>query len=133
MLQLNPTSRLSLADVVGHAWMQGPMAGAAEVRKEFQQRQNSIKANNEAEANEKAKARKPVPKRETCRGDDEVDLLPPALFKNEDVYAQDTVIYSTYEAQRLFYYFKDKMIDNDFECDEKNHNKMKFKFKIYKE
>lgn len=109
------------------------MSSAQEVRKEFQQRQNSIKANNESEAAEKAKARKPVPERKTHRGDAEVDLQAPTLFKSEAVYAQDTVIYSTYEAQKLFYFFKDKMIDNDFECDEKAHKKMKFNFKIYKE
>jgi len=74
MLQFNPNSRLSLADIVGHAWMQGSIASAKEVRAEFQQRQNTIKTNNEAEAAEKAKDRKPIPPRKTHRGDQEVDL-----------------------------------------------------------
>jgi serine/threonine protein kinase len=35
MLQINPCHRLSLADIVGHEWMQGPVADASSVRAEF--------------------------------------------------------------------------------------------------
>ena len=38
MLQLNPTHRLSAADIIGHPWMQGPIAKAEDVRVEFAQR-----------------------------------------------------------------------------------------------
>lgn len=107
MLQFNPNSRLSLADIVGHAWMQGTIASAAQVRQEFQQRQNTIKQNNEAEAAEKAKDRKPIPPRKTHRGDEEVELAPPTLFNREAVVANDTCVYSTYNSQELFYYFYD--------------------------
>lgn len=35
MFQLIPSQRLTTADIVGHPWMQGPMASPEEVREEF--------------------------------------------------------------------------------------------------
>lgn len=54
MLQLIPTHRLSLADVVGHPWMQGQIATEADVQSEFANRFSKIKANAEAEQEQKA-------------------------------------------------------------------------------
>ena len=38
MLQLHPHQRLCMADVIGHPWMQGPMATGEQVREEFARR-----------------------------------------------------------------------------------------------
>lgn len=43
MLQVMPHQRLSLAEIVGHPWMQGPIAEVADVQQEFSQRFEQIK------------------------------------------------------------------------------------------
>lgn len=55
------------------------------------------------------------------------------MLNNQAIIANDTIVYSTYKAQDLFYYFMDAMTDNNAEINEKKDNKMKFKFKIFKE
>jgi len=42
MFQLIPSQRLSMADVVGHPWMKGPMASPEEVQAEFRMRHEKI-------------------------------------------------------------------------------------------
>jgi len=60
MLQLDPVSRLSLADCVGHSWMKGSASTAAEVRLEFANRSKQIASKNNTSATEKAKSPKPT-------------------------------------------------------------------------
>ena len=40
MLQLNPQHRYGIADVIGHPWLQGPIATAAEVQHEMRRRKH---------------------------------------------------------------------------------------------
>lgn len=74
MLQLKPETRPSLADCVGHAWMQGTCATAEAVRSEFAGRQKTIKGQQAAEAAQKASARqnhtatRPVRRGESING-----------------------------------------------------------------
>lgn len=42
MLQLHPHQRLSMADIIGHPWMQGKVATEAEVKEEFAKRHEVI-------------------------------------------------------------------------------------------
>lgn len=49
MLQLHAHQRLSMADIVGHPWMQGPHASAAEVKEEFAERLRKVQAAREIE------------------------------------------------------------------------------------
>jgi serine/threonine protein kinase len=116
MLQLNPNARLSLADCVGHAWMQGPIASAEQVRKEFAKRAEAIKKQKEEEAEQAAKQRAQVdPKRKAAvraiKG--EVENGPLDQFCAEDVLAQDTVLYSTYEPKDLLDMFQGELINKD--------------------
>jgi len=57
MLQLHPHQRLSMADLIGHPWMQGPIASAEEVRAEFEQRHNILKQDQKQQAEMKAEVR----------------------------------------------------------------------------
>ena len=41
MLQLNPQHRYDIADVIGHPWMQGPIATPEQVRHEMRKRRNA--------------------------------------------------------------------------------------------
>lgn len=50
MLQLLPNQRLSMADIIGHPWMQGEMATREQVRLEFDNRQKKINLQREADA-----------------------------------------------------------------------------------
>ena len=40
MLQYNPQHRYDIADIIGHPWMQGPIATAEQVRHEMRKRRN---------------------------------------------------------------------------------------------
>jgi len=50
MLQLHAHQRLSMADIVGHPWMQGPHATQAEVKQEFAIRHQRVQEHRFAEA-----------------------------------------------------------------------------------
>jgi len=65
MLQLIPTHRLSLADVVGHPWMQGAIASESDVQQEFANRYARIKQQADAEQEQKA-AQKAARANRTC-------------------------------------------------------------------
>lgn len=54
MLQLLPNQRLSMADIIGHPWMQGVIASQQEVRHDFEQRQKQIDDDRAAEVAKKA-------------------------------------------------------------------------------
>ena len=41
MLQYNPQHRYDIADIIGHPWMQGPIATAEQVRHEMRKRSNA--------------------------------------------------------------------------------------------
>ena len=133
MLQLNPNARLSLADCVGHAWMQGPIASAEQVRKEFAKRADAIKKQKEEEAEQAAKQRAQVdPKRKAAvraiKG--EVENGPLDQFNAEDVLAQDTVLFSTYEPKDLIDMFQGELINKDIKHEQK---KWKIHFDILRE
>lgn len=133
MLQFNPTARLSLADITGHAWMQGTTASASQVRTEFQSRANTIKQQQAAEAAAKAQQRRPVDqkRREAVRAiRGEADLGPLAQFTADDVLAQDTVMMSTYEPKDLLDMFEGQLIDHDIRYEQKN---WKISFEVYKD
>lgn len=53
MLQVIPSQRLTMADIVGHPWMQGKIATEEEVNAEFNGRNEKIKAEKAAEQAEK--------------------------------------------------------------------------------
>lgn len=48
MLAFDPNQRLSLADLIGHPWMQGPHATHAEIREEIASRLDLIKTEKKA-------------------------------------------------------------------------------------
>lgn len=137
MLQLNPCHRLSLADIVGHEWMQGPIADANTVRTEFATRQAKIKKQQADEARQSAQKRptmaaggKKVRALKTGDEDEQVQLdeLPQLTlkqFNRNDVFAQDTVVYSTYRPDDLMKLFEEKCKDLDIKYTKDND-----KFKI---
>ena len=53
MLQESPKVRLCVADVIGHPWMQGPIATEDEIRVEFANRDRLVKKEAEADAAKK--------------------------------------------------------------------------------
>jgi serine/threonine protein kinase len=57
MLQLHPHQRLCMADVIGHPWMQGPMASPEQVREEFAKRHEVNAARAKEEEDKKALAK----------------------------------------------------------------------------
>ena len=57
MLAFNTHERLSLPDLIGHPWMQGPHATHAEVREEFDLRRQTLKNASLAQAEEKKTSR----------------------------------------------------------------------------
>lgn len=60
MLQLDPVARLSLADIVGHAWLKGGIANQQDVRLEFSQRAKQIAQKQNAEVTKKQQSPKPT-------------------------------------------------------------------------
>ena len=42
MLEYAPCQRLSLADIIGHPWMNGPIATEDEIRQEFRNRMQAL-------------------------------------------------------------------------------------------
>ena len=57
MLQLHPHQRLCMADVIGHPWMQGPIASPEAVVQEFQKRHEVNKARASEEEDKKMAAK----------------------------------------------------------------------------
>jgi len=123
MLQLNPCHRLSLADVVGHEWMQGPIADASSVRAEFAQRQAKIKKQQADEARASAsqnKAMKQGGKKVRAlkamneeTGMEELPELTLGHFKKDDVFAMDNIFYSTYRPDDLMALFEEACKEKD--------------------
>ena len=58
MLQLHPHQRLCMADVIGHPWMQGPMATGEQVREEFARRHEVNAARAKEQEDQKLAAKK---------------------------------------------------------------------------
>lgn len=61
MLQLLPNQRLSMADIIGHPWMQGHIATHSEVKNEFVLRQKKINDDRAEEAERKIAAKQNAP------------------------------------------------------------------------
>lgn len=139
MLQLDPNHRLSLADCVGHAWMQGPIAQAQNVRNEFAQRARTIKENAEAEARAasasrpQARANRPVRALKTEESKDNLPDLNLQKFDNKNVFALDTVLYSTFRPDDLLNLFEEVLKDRDIQTYQKDDKKCKLTFETYKE
>jgi serine/threonine protein kinase len=57
MLQLDPSHRPSIAEINAHAWMQGEIPTKAEVQAEFAKRNEAVRANVEAEREQKLQAK----------------------------------------------------------------------------
>jgi serine/threonine protein kinase len=118
MLQYNPNSRPSLADIIGHPWMQGPIATPEAVRAEFANRHKILKQQQSAEATQKVAQRKEhaSQKQGVRRGEcingvkmssvetkeeskDGVVFI--KLEPYEKVINKTTVLYSTYEPEYI--------------------------------
>lgn len=70
MLQLHAHQRLSMADIVGHPWMQGEHATAEQVRQEFAERHQKVKEARQREAEENRQQRtQHIAQRGVRRGD----------------------------------------------------------------
>jgi len=108
MLQLDPSHRPSMAEVMAHPWMQGDSPNKASVQAEFDTRQKSVTASIESDQqekqNEKAKrvnARKTGAVTRGVEAGEEIKLgdedLPPSktLLDYEKVFAQNTEFFST--------------------------------------
>lgn len=67
MLQMNPAARPSLADIIGHPWMQGTVADSKLVHAEFTKRHQMIKQQQNQEAAEKAAKRQTHANRKEVR------------------------------------------------------------------
>ena len=50
MLQLDPKQRLSMADIIGHPWMQGEMATHEEIKLDFEDRLIEVNKKRQDEA-----------------------------------------------------------------------------------
>jgi serine/threonine protein kinase len=152
MLQLRPEARPSLADCVGHAWMQGPIASAESVRSEFNNRAKTIKAEQAAEAAKKASARqthttnKGVRRGESINGktfisegvevaqqeESKDNVVMIQLEKYQSVQQTNTELYSTYEPEFIFSQIISKLQDKDIQPSLKEH-KCKMTYEVYKD
>jgi len=124
MLQVNPCHRLSLADIVGHEWMQGKTADASSVRAEFAKRAARIKKDKAEEAaasarqnqtmkqgGKKVRALKMI--NDETEEMDELPELSLAKFDKNIVVNMDNVFYSTYRADGLMNLFEEACKDKD--------------------
>jgi hypothetical protein len=69
MLQLHAHQRLSMADIVGHPWMQEPHANSAEVKQEFAIRHQRVQEHRQAEAEKNKQSKQTwAAQRGVCRG-----------------------------------------------------------------
>lgn len=69
MLQLLPNQRLSMADIIGHPWMQGEMATREQVKNEFDLRQKKINKQRDADTAARLANKAQQPNQGVRRGD----------------------------------------------------------------
>lgn len=148
MLQLMPHQRLSIADIIGHPWMQGPIASTEQVQQEFHNRLSNIKAEAQAEAERKAAVRNNHAKHRVKRGEqigakvymsgpvseeeskEGIVSIPLEEFK--PVVAKNTVFFSTYEPEHIFKQLMTHLEEKDIKA-AIAENKWKITFRREKE
>ena len=95
MLQPSPSQRLCMADIIGHAWMQGPIATREQVVAEFARRHEVNKQRAQKEAEQKLAAKR---KRRTI-GNDGVSL--PKLKPYDQKLAKNTAFFTDYTPEEI--------------------------------
>lgn len=101
MLQLDPSHRPSINEVLSHPWMQGPMPTQEEVVQEFTKRDIAVKKQSEMERQQKEKEKQRLVQRkrnEANRGDNTNEYEKPSkpLRPYEKIFATNTEFFSTY-------------------------------------
>jgi len=124
-----------MADVIGHPWMQGPIATADEVKLEFQQRHEKLLVEQKEEADRKAAVRQQHRDRRhgATRGDkignavymsgvslseieeskEEVNVVHLQLDSYDPIIAKQTQFMSSYEPEYLMKHIIDKLREDD--------------------
>jgi len=130
MLQRNPNQRLSMADIIGHPWLQGQTSTQEEITAEFATRFQKVKSDRHAEA-ERNQALKQGPRAGGVRRGENIGNK---VYMNgaagEEVKSEDNVVYlqmdeydpvlekqtqffTTYEPEQVWKTIVDKLKDKD--------------------